>query len=218
MTEKEIPLFLEALEEAFPHTECFLRHESDWQLLIAILLSAQTTDRSVNEATKVLFGHFPTLESLSTANVEQIEEDIRRVGLARSKARNVRETARLLLERHQGKVPQDRRELEELPGVGHKTSGVFLAEWCHEPYLPVDTHVLRVSTRLGLVPKGRTPDQAEALLERKLKGKTPIETHRRLILLGRTFCSARRPRCLSCPFLSFCKEGKRLCKKKEGER
>lgn len=209
MTRAEIQGFLKRLEECFPHTECFLHHENDWQLLIAILLSAQATDKSVNEATKVLFFHFPTLESLAKAEEEEIEKDIHKVGLSRSKAKNVKMTAQILLEKYGAEVPKDREELEKLPGIGHKTSGVFLAEEYQYPYLPVDTHVHRVTERLGLVPKGLTPDEVEEILERKLKASVPIETHRRLILLGRNYCLARNPHCLDCPVREFCKEGKK---------
>lgn len=205
---------LSFLKETYPNTHSFLKYDTDWQLLFATILSAQATDKSVNEATKNLFSTFPTLNDYTEENLSQIISCIHKVGLAQSKARYLISSAKMLLEKYHGAVPKDRQEMMTLPGCGYKTSGVVLAELYDYPYIPVDTHVQRVSLRLGLVPSNSTPEETEKRLEKLFKGEHAIEIHRSLILFGRNICTAKNPKCDFCPFASFCKE----YKNKEKER
>lgn len=205
------------LDALYPETHTFLNFEEDWQLLIAVILSAQATDTSVNQATRVLFAEYPTLKELSEAKKEDILPIIRPVGLGNSKADYILKTAKILLEEYGGEIPRDRKALENLPGVGFKTSGVVLAELYDYPYLPVDTHVYRVSHRLALVSSRiDTPDKTEKRLEELFKDSPHlIHRHRQLILLGRNLCTAQHPKCSSCPMLSICAYGTKVMKAEE---
>lgn len=198
--------FQEKLTGLYPETKCFLNHQNDWQLLFAIILSAQATDKSVNKATEVLFVEFPDLKCYKEENRLRIAEIIRPVGLSNSKSDYLVKTANILLNEYEGKVPLDREKIRRLPGAGYKTSGVFLGEFCNFPYIPVDTHVHRVSIRYGLVPKDCTPEDCERRLEKKFKIENCIDLHRKIILLGRNICFARNPDCSSCPLEEHCRK------------
>lgn len=208
MTTEEQRKIVRELGRLYPETKCFLDHGKDYELLFAVILSAQATDVSVNKATKSLFKAFPTLESFAKATPETIEPYIKSVGLSKTKSRHLVDAAKKLLSEHAGELPKDRKALMSLPGVGFKTSGVVLAELYDFPYIPVDTHVHRVSQRLGLVKKGLSPEETEKALERKLEGLHPIEFHRQLILFGRNVCTARNPRCMECPLKDLCRDWK----------
>ncbi len=171
---------------------------------MAVILSAQTTDIKVNKVTEILFDKYPDLTSLSNASFDDVEEIIRPLGLSNSKAGYVIDTCKILIEKYDSKVPLNREELMSLPGVGYKTSGVVLAELYNYPYIPVDTHVKRVSQRIGLVPEGTDPDKTEKILEEGFEGKAGIDIHRQLILLGRNICSAKKPLCDECPLNGNC--------------
>lgn len=207
-TKTKIEIIHEELKKRYPHTESFLHYETDWQLLFAIILSAQATDKSVNEATSLLFLRYPILSDYTEENRSGIEECIRKVGLWKSKADYLIRTAMRLLTEFDGKVPHERKMIISLPGAAYKTSGVFLAEYYKEPYIPVDTHVQRVSLRLGLVKKGSTPEKTELTLEKLFGENADIETHHQLILFGRIICHSQNPECMICPFSSFCVEYK----------
>lgn len=200
-------IILRELDSLYHKTETFLHYSSDWQLLFSIILSAQATDKSVNEATKRLFDEYDSLEKYTEENRLGILDCISKVGLGNSKSINLIKTARILLEEYDGKIPRDREKLQKLPGVGYKTSGVFLAEFYSDPYIPVDTHILRVTHRLGIVPEKYDATKTEIALEKMFDiGNRRIDLHRQLILFGRNICHPRNPECNICPLSSFCKE------------
>ena len=179
------------LQKEFGQVATFLSfdREKPWQFLFCVMLSAQATDRSVNRVTPTLFARFPTIQSLAEADPREIEAIVRPVGLAPTKSKNIVAAARSITGPLHGDIPLDRKKLTELPGVGYKTAGVFLGEIYDFPYIPVDTHVERVSRTLGLVRRNLDRVQIEASLERSFKGLgEPINIHRQLILFGRTYC------------------------------
>jgi len=184
-----------------PTTE--LRFRTPFQLLVAVILSAQSTDKGVNRATEGLFREAPTPEALLALGEEGVKRHIRTLGLYNTKARNLIETARLLVERHGGRVPRDRRALEALPGVGRKTANVILNTAFGEPTIAVDTHIFRVANRTGLAP-GRTPLAVERRLLEAVPATFRKDAHHWLILHGRYVCTARRPRCGQCPIADLC--------------
>ncbi len=194
---------LAALAAAYPEPRCGLEFQGPYQLLVAAVLSAQTTDRSVNRLTPPLFARFPTVRDLAGAAPEEIEPFIRSLGLYRNKARNLAALARVLVAEHGGAVPARREALERLPGVGVKTAGVVLANAFGMPALPVDTHVFRVAHRLGLA-RSRDAAGTERELEAMIPRERWVDTHHRLIQLGRQVCIARRPRCEVCPLRALC--------------
>ena len=206
MTTETLERILSVLEDLYPETECFLHHEKDYELLFAVILSAQATDVSVNKVTKTLFWHYPDLESFAKAKAEDIQKEIKSIGLSKTKSEYLVKTARILLEEYKGEVPKDREKLMALPGVGFKTSGVVLAELYDYPFLPVDTHVKRVTSRLGIVSEKLTPEQTEIALEKKIHQDHIIQVHRRFILFGRNVCLARNPQCGICPLRDCCYE------------
>lgn len=205
MTKSEKTLYIkERLETLYPHTETFLHFHSDYQLLFAIILSAQATDKSVNEATEKLFLLLPHLEDYKEENRDVILDSIKKVGLGKSKCEYILKTAKILLDEYDGKVPTDREKLMKLPGVGYKTSAVFLGEYYNLPFIPVDTHVYRVTHRLGLVKDSLSPDETEVALEKLYKDQSCIHLHRQFILLGRNICSSKSPKCMDCPLKEVC--------------
>ena len=185
-----------------PTTE--LEYKTTYQLLVAVVLSAQATDKGVNRATRPLFRAHPTPQAVLALGVDGLEEYIQTIGLYRTKAKNVIELTRLLLERHSGEVPDDREALEALPGVGRKTANVVLNTAFGEPTLAVDTHVFRVSNRTGLAP-GRNPLAVELKLLDVIPEKYMMHAHHWLILHGRYVCLARRPLCEKCVIADLCK-------------
>lgn len=195
--------FFARLRAADPAPQTELAYESPFQLLIAVILSAQATDRSVNLATKPLFAVAPDPESLLALGEEGLIGYINRIGLYRNKAKNVIATCRLLLERHGGEVPATRAELEALPGVGRKTANVVLNVVFGEHTIAVDTHIFRVGNRTGLA-KGKTPLAVEEKLLRHVPAEFREHAHHWLILHGRYVCKARRPECWRCPVADLC--------------
>ena len=214
-SEERVPFIRKELDSLYPETHTFLHYEKDYELLFATILSAQATDRSVNACTRVLFAEYPSLESFANAKEEDLLPLLRPVGLGKSKAHYLVSCAKVLLEKYNGRLPKDRETLVTLPGVGVKTSGVVLGELYDAPYLPVDTHVFRVSHRLGLVPdRVKTPEESEKRLEKLFLGeKSLIHRHRQLILLGRNYCMARNPHCSTCPLAPYCKYNQQNQKK-----
>ncbi|MDW8468397.1 MAG: endonuclease III [Burkholderiales bacterium] len=191
------------LRAANPEPRSELVYRTPFELLVAVVLSAQATDRSVNAATERLFRVANTPQAIVALGEEKLAGYIRSIGLYRTKAKNIVALSRLLLERHGGEVPRTRAELEALPGVGRKTANVVLNVAFGEPTVAVDTHIFRVANRTGLAP-GRNP----AEVERKLLAATPPEflrhAHHWLILHGRYVCTARRPKCPRCPIRDLC--------------
>ncbi|MCR5546059.1 MAG: endonuclease III [Lachnospiraceae bacterium] len=183
---------------------CYLNHETPWQLLIAVILSAQCTDARVNIVTKDLFQKYSTLNAFALASVEEMEEDIRSIGFYHNKAKNIIACARMLLEKHGGEVPDTLEELIELPGVGRKTANVILGNIYHKPSVVVDTHVKRISKRLGLT-KEDDPQKVEFDLMKKLPKDHWILYNIQIITFGRDICYARNPKCDICPLQDLCK-------------
>ena len=200
----KIELITSFLDELFPNVGCELHYTKDYELVIAVMLSAQTTDVSVNKVTAVLFSRFKSLEELNNASINEIEDIIRSIGLYKNKARNLLGITSTLLEKYDGKVPSDKQELQKLSGVGNKTAGVIRAEIFHIPDLPVDTHILRISKRLELADL----DDDATKTEKKLKALIPeekwIKVHHQLIHFGRDMCTARNPNCKNCKICEFC--------------
>lgn len=196
------------LDEIIPDPWCELDFETDYQLLIAIVLSAQTTDKKVNMVTRVLFNKYKNLEDLSGANIEDIEEILRPLGTYHKKAVYVLSIAKELMDKYNGVVPKEREKLEKLSGVGRKTVSVFLCEYYNYPEFAVDTHVLRVSKRLKIA------DDIDDVIkvENKLKKTFPKEEwgrrHKQLVLFGRYFCKAIKPNCDNCKLINICKKKK----------
>lgn len=192
MTNREKAILIKRfLDAEYGQVQTFLHFQKDqpWQFLLSVMLSAQATDRSVNQVTPHLFAAYPTLEVLALADPLDVERIVHSVGLAPTKSKNLVRTAKILVSEYGGQIPRDREKLTALPGVGYKTAGVFLGEIYDFPYIPVDTHVERVARTLGLVRKDLDRVQIEASLERSFEGLgNLINTHRQLILFGRTFC------------------------------
>lgn len=194
---------LERLARAYPSATTALHYRNAYELLVAVILSAQCTDARVNLVTPELFARYPDVRSLAAADPRDVERIIRSCGFFRTKARNLVAAARVIAERHGGSVPANREELEALPGVGRKTASVVLAVAFEHPALAVDTHVFRVARRLGLS-LGTTPLAVERDLTRLLPPEEWRHAHHRLILHGRTTCKAVRPLCERCPVRPDC--------------
>ncbi len=204
MTRADIRTMFERFREANPSPETELEYRNPFELLIAVLLSAQATDRSVNLATRPLFEQYPTPGAMLELGEEGVAEAIKTIGLYRTKAKNVIATCRLLVERHGGRVPDTREALEALPGVGRKTANVVLNTAFRQPTMAVDTHIFRVSNRTGLAPGKNVLEVEQALLKR-VPAEFLLDAHHWLILHGRYVCVARKPRCYECGVADLCR-------------
>ncbi|MGE4342202.1 MAG: endonuclease III [Bacilli bacterium] len=193
-------------DELFPDARGELEYTKDYELLIAVILSAQATDKSVNAVTRHFFVRYPSLEAMSELSISELENEFKTIGLFKSKAANIKKTMAILLNDYQGRVPQDKAQLMALPGVGIKTSNVVRAELFKIPEIAVDTHVNRVSKRLGFAKQSDSLDQVEAKLRRTLPQTRYIKTHHQMIFFGRYFCKAKNPRCRECQLFDICKE------------
>ena len=191
------------LREANPNPKTELVYRTPFELLIAVMLSAQATDRSVNQATVGLFARADTPEAILTLGEDGLKAHIRAIGLFNTKAHNILKTCALLIERHDGAVPRDRAALEALPGVGRKTANVILNTAFGEPTMAVDTHIFRVANRTGLAP-GKTPPAVEQGLLQRIPDEFLHDAHHWLILHGRYVCTARKPRCPECLIADLC--------------
>ena len=196
---------LEYLDELFPMPKCELNYSKDYEFLIAIVLSAQTTDKRVNKVTDVLFKKYPTLEELCNANIGDIEDIIREIGTFRRKSVYVRDIAVRLINDGYTNVPNDRSYIESLPGVGRKTANVFLSNIYDVAAIAVDTHVSRVSKRLGLVSKNDDVVKIEKKLEKKIPKEKWGRVHHQMVLFGRYNCKALKPDCINCRLRDICK-------------
>ena len=206
MTPESIEPFFATLAAANPRPQTELEFTSVFELLAAVLLSAQATDVSVNKAGKRLFALAPTPQAMLALGVERVTELIRTIGLFRTKARNLVETCRIVIERHGGEVPRSREALQALPGVGRKTANVVLNVAFGEPTMAVDTHVFRVANRTGLAP-GRDPLAVELALLQRVPAQYLEDAHHWLILHGRYVCLARKPLCGQCGVARWCDTG-----------
>ena len=199
---------LSRMYDMFPDAVGELHSDSPFQLLIAVILSAQATDVSVNKATPALFKAYPTPEALAQAPIEDIIEKIKMIGLYRNKAKNIKACAQMLLDNYDGVVPNSREELIKLPGVGRKTANVVLGDAFGVPAIAVDTHVERVTKRLRICKLNASVTEVEATLMRKIPKDLWVKSHHTLIFFGRYHCTARSPKCEICPLLDMCQEGK----------
>jgi len=195
----------EYLDELYPNPKCELNYNKDYELLIAIVLSAQTTDKRVNKVTDILFKKYPSIKSLSEATISDIEDIIREIGTFRRKSIYIHEITTKLVEDGYEYIPNDRKYIENLPGVGRKTANVFLSNIYNEPSIAVDTHVSRVSKRLGLAKKEDDVTKIEKKLEKKIPKNRWSKTHHQLVLFGRYNCKAIKPDCDNCKIKGFCK-------------
>lgn len=209
MTEK-CRRILDTLYKMFPNATCELNYSNNEELAIAVILSAQTTDISVNKVTPNLFEHYNTMDKLANANLEEIENLIHSIGLYRNKARNIKLFAQQLIEKHNGKLPSNENDLKALAGIGRKTANVVLGVGFNIPALAVDTHVNRVSHRLGLVTKKANILQTELQLKRKIPKNEWIISHHSLLFFGRYHCLARSPKCAICPLFDVCMYEKKV--------
>lgn len=191
------------LQAANPHPTTELTHASTFELLVAVILSAQATDKGVNLATAKLFAVANTPEKIYALGVAGLESYIRTIGLFHSKARHIMETCRMLIEQHGGQVPADRAALEKLPGVGRKTANVILNTAFGQPTIAVDTHIFRISNRIGLAP-GKTVLEVENRLLKVVTDEFKRDAHHWLILHGRYVCVARKPKCGQCIIHDLC--------------
>ena len=200
--DKRISIY-STLRERMPEPTTELEYQTPFELLIAVILSAQATDVSVNKATLRLYPVANTPESILALGVEGLKPYIKTIGLFNSKAENIIKTCRILLEEHNGEVPRTRAALEALPGVGRKTANVILNTAFGEPTIAVDTHIFRVANRTGLA-KGKTPLEVERRLLRLTPDEFKKDAHHWLILHGRYTCKARKPLCSECPIIEWC--------------
>lgn len=193
------------LDELIPNPKCELDYFNDYSLLIAVMLSAQTKDSRVNEVTKVLFSKYKSLEELKNADYNDIKEIVMPLGNYTKKAFNIIEIARRISDEFNGVVPTDREILETFPGIGRKTVNVFFVEYLNIPAMPVDTHVERVSKRLGLVKGNASVLEIEKELMKNIKRENLGKRHLQLVLFGRYYCTAKRPQCDNCKLSNICK-------------
>lgn len=194
------------LNEMFPDAHCELEHRNPFELAVAVILSAQATDASVNRVTPILFEKYPTCEIMAEAQIEDIERCIHSIGLYHSKAKNIHAMAKKLKEDFNGEMPQTMEELITLPGVGRKSANVILSVCFDVPALAVDTHVERISKRLGLAYKKDDVLTVEKKLMKKFPKERWSHTHHLMIFFGRYFCKAKNPQCKDCKLIDLCKE------------
>lgn len=203
MKSDNIPKFFATLKAANPMPVTELEYTSVFELLTAVLLSAQATDVSVNKATRKLFPVANTPAKILALGVEGLENHIKTIGLFRSKAKHLMQTCQMLIAKHNGVVPRDRAALEALPGVGRKTANVVLNSAFGEATMAVDTHIFRLGNRTGLAP-GKTPLEVELKLLKRIPAEYLVDAHHWLILHGRYVCTARNPQCQACQVAQYC--------------
>ena len=207
-TQEQIDGIVARLEEEYPLAECTLDYGKDYELLFSVRLAAQCTDERVNQITPALFERFPTLESFAEADVEEVERYVKPCGFYHTKARDIVECAKILLLRHGGKVPGSMEELLKLPGVGRKTANLILGDVFKAPgAVVVDTHCIRLSNRMGLVDNVKDPAKIEPILRAELPPEKSSDFCHRLVLHGRTVCTARAPKCEVCCLRDLCQTG-----------
>lgn len=193
------------LKERYPEPSCALHYNKDYELMIAVRLSAQCTDARVNLVTPALFARFDTLDAFADAELSEVEEMVHSCGFYRHKARDIILACQMLRERYQGRVPDTMQELLKLPGVGRKTANLLLGDLYGQPAVVCDTHCIRIANRLGLA-QGKDPEKVETQLRDILPPEESSDFCHRIVLFGREICTARNPQCGSCPLRPYCKE------------
>ncbi len=203
---KKHDLIVSNLNLLFPNAHCELEYKNDFELIIAIILSAQTTDKAVNIVTKDLFCKYKSFNDIYKVSILELANDIKRLGLFNNKAKSIKNVATFMVENDLSIVPNDEKILSNITGLGRKTINVFLSEWYCEPRMAVDTHVYRVSKRLGITKKDDTILETEKKLKKFFKEKEWTDMHHKLIFFGRYLCKALKPECNQCPFNDICKK------------
>lgn len=196
---------LSVAETMFPQAGCELWFQTPFQLAIAVILSAQTTDVAVNKVTPALFAHYPDARAMAQASLSDLESHLKSIGLFRMKAKHLLALSTTLMEQYSGHLPQDFDVLCQLPGIGRKTANVIVAVAFNQPGLAVDTHVLRVTQRLGIIGLKDDPTKAELKLKRKIPKSRWIDAHHAILFFGRYHCTARKPACDQCPLTLICR-------------
>lgn len=209
---KKVDEVISYLDEILPDAKCELIANKDYEFLICVMLSAQTTDVSVNKVTPKLFERFRTLEELNNASIDEIKSYIHSLGLSYNKAKNVKGIASMLLKEYNGILPKGKNELTKLPGVGIKTANVVRAEIFHEQEFAVDTHVARIAKRLGFAKEEDTVEEIERKLRKQFPSDRYTKSHHQLIWFGRRYCSSKNPKCEECKLQSYCKYYKKHSK------
>jgi len=212
MNKKQVRSILDTIAGMFPDAHCELNHSNPFELTIAVLLSAQCTDETVNKVTASLFEKYKRPEDYVSVPLEELEQDIRRIGLFRNKAKNIQALCAILLDKYGGQVPELHEQLVELPGVGRKTANVVVSNAFGVPAIAVDTHVERVSKRLGMAGLNDSVLEVEKKLMKLVPREEWTQTHHRLIFFGRYHCKAQNPQCEGCPLIESCREGKKRMK------
>lgn len=205
MNKEVINKILDILEETYPEAECALHHQNVFQLIVSVALSAQTTDKSVNQVTPDLFAAYPDAFALGKADPEEVSEYIKRIGMYKTKSKSIVNMAKTLAEKYDGQVPDDYDKLVELPGVGRKTANVVLSVGFGHQRIAVDTHVFRVANRIGLV-NAKDVLKTELALMEVLPEDRWSRTHHSLIFHGRNCCAARKPDCENCSIAEYCEK------------
>lgn len=212
ISKKKALEMIDVIADMFPNAECELKHDNAFELTIAVLLSAQCTDNLVNKVTRTLFQKYKTPQDYLNVDIEELQNDIRSIGLYRNKAKNIQKLSQSLLEQFNGQIPSTHKELESLAGVGRKTANVVMSVAFDEPSLAVDTHVERVSKRLGINRWKDNVTQVEDRLCSIIPKERWSRSHHQLIFFGRYHCLARKPKCDICPLLDDCREGQKRMK------
>ncbi|MEK3721833.1 endonuclease III [Paenibacillus sp. FSL H8-0034] len=212
MNKKQARSILDIMASMFPDAHCELNHTNAFELTIAVLLSAQCTDETVNKVTASLFQKYKRPEDYVAVPLDELEQDIRRIGLFRNKAKHIQALCRMVLEKYDGLIPEKHEQLVELPGVGRKTANVVVSNAFGVPAIAVDTHVERVSKRLGMASENDSVLEVEKKLMKLVPKEEWTDTHHRLIFFGRYHCKAQNPQCSICPLLDVCREGKKRMK------
>lgn len=206
MNKEKTQRVLDYFEELFPDADCELNHRNVFELIVAVMLSAQTTDKKVNEITAHLFQKYPTVQAIADAKIEDLEQEIKTIGLYRNKAKNLHKLANIILHEYHGEVPSSRKQLESLPGVGRKTTNVVLSVGFDVPAFAVDTHVERISKRLGFAKKDDDVLTVEKKVCRSIKKDKWNKAHHQFIFFGRYFCKSQNPNCQQCRLFDMCKD------------
>jgi len=205
-TKKQITEIIECLEKEYSIAECALHYTKDYELLFAVRLSAQCTDKRVNEITPALFEHFPTLESFANADIKEVEHYVHSCGFYHAKASDIVNSAKILIEKHDSKVPGTMEELTALPGIGRKTANLILGDIYHVPgSTVVDTHCIRLTNRIGLVEGTKDPQKIEMQLRKLIPAEKSMGFCHRIVLHGRAICKAQKPDCENCCIKQVCK-------------